>query len=40
MADEQAFVQGWPGSEPARRRRLMVDLYKRVLNGVADLGFR
>lgn len=39
VADEQAFVQKLAGSEPARRRRLMVDLYKRVLDGVADLGF-
>ena len=31
--------RSWPRSEPAQKRRLMVDLYKRVIDGVADLGF-
>ena len=39
VADEQAFVKRLAGSEPAQKRQLMVDLYKRVLDGVADLGF-
>lgn len=39
VADEQAFVKRLAGSEPEQRRRLMVDLYKRVIDGVADLGY-
>ena len=39
VADEQAFVKRLAGSEPAQKRRLMVDLYKRVTDGVAELGF-
>ena len=39
VADEQAFVQRLAGSEPAQKRELMVDLYKRVIDGVAELGF-
>lgn len=39
VADEQAFVKDLAGSEPARKRQLMVDLYKRIIDGVADLGF-
>jgi len=39
VADEQAFVKRLAGSEPAQKRQLMVDLYKRVLDGVAELGF-
>jgi hypothetical protein len=39
VADEQAFVQTLANSEPAQRRKLMVDLYKRVIDGVGDLGF-
>ena len=39
VADEQAFVKTLADSEPAERRQLMVDLYKRVIDGVADLGF-
>ncbi len=39
VADEQAFVKKLAGGEPAHKRRLMVDLYKRVMDGVADLGF-
>jgi Mycobacterial methylenetetrahydrofolate reductase len=39
VADEQAFVRKLASSEPDEKRRLMVDLYKRVIDGVADLGF-
>jgi hypothetical protein len=39
VADEQAFVKRLAGSEPASKRQLMLDLYKRVVDGVADLGF-
>jgi hypothetical protein len=39
VAAEQEFVKELAGCEPARKRRLMVDLYKRVIDGVADLGF-
>ncbi|WP_077101768.1 mycobacterial-type methylenetetrahydrofolate reductase [Mycobacterium terramassiliense] len=39
VADEQAFVRKLAGSEPAEKRRLLVDLYKRVIDGVIDLGF-
>jgi hypothetical protein len=39
VAKEQAFVKRLAGSEPARKRQLMVDLYKRVIDGVVDLGF-
>lgn len=36
---EQEFVSRIAGLEPADKRRLMLDLYKRVIDGVADLGF-
>jgi hypothetical protein len=39
VTDEQAFVKRLATSEPADKRRLIVDLYKRVIDGVADLGF-
>ncbi len=39
VAAEQAFVKTLADSEPAQRRTLTVDLYKRVIDGVADLGF-
>jgi hypothetical protein len=39
VADEQEFVKKLAGSEPAQKRQLLVDLYKRVIDGVADLGF-
>ncbi|MBW0014753.1 mycobacterial-type methylenetetrahydrofolate reductase [Mycobacterium sp.] len=39
VADEQAFVRRLADGEPAEKRRLMVDLYKRVIDGVAELGF-
>lgn len=39
VAAEQEFVKELAGCEPARKRRLMVDLYKRIIDGVADLGF-
>lgn len=39
VADEQAFVKRLAGSEPTAKRRLLVDLYKRVIDGVVELGF-
>lgn len=39
VAAEQEFVRTLATSEPDRKRALMVDLYKRVIDGVADLGF-
>ena len=39
VAEEQAFVKDLAAMEPADKRRAMVDLYKRVIDGVADLGF-
>lgn len=36
---EQDFVRTLAASEPDRKRALMVDLYKKVIDGVADLGF-
>ncbi|MGB8387421.1 mycobacterial-type methylenetetrahydrofolate reductase [Mycobacterium sp.] len=39
VAGEQEFVKRLAGSEPAQKRQLMVDLYKRVIDGLADLGF-
>lgn len=39
VADEQAFVKTLATTEPAQKRKLMVDLYKRVIDGVVDLGY-
>lgn len=39
VADEQAFIRQLAETEPAKKRPLMIDLYKRVIDGVADLGF-
>jgi hypothetical protein len=39
VAAEQEFVKSLAATEPVRRRQLMVDLYKRVIDGVGDLGF-
>lgn len=39
VAAEQEFVRTLAASEPADKRRLVVDLYQRVIDGVADLGF-
>ncbi|MGH3968922.1 MAG: mycobacterial-type methylenetetrahydrofolate reductase, partial [Mycobacterium sp.] len=36
---EQAFVQALATTEPAQRRTLMVDLYQRVIDGLAGLGY-
>jgi hypothetical protein len=36
---EQEFVRTLSETDPDGRRRLMVDLYQRVIDGVADLGF-
>lgn len=39
VAREQEFVRRLADTDPVGRRTLMVDLYKRVIDGVADLGF-
>lgn len=39
VVDEQAFVKTLANNEPAQRRKLMVDLYQRVIDGVAGLGY-
>lgn len=39
VAAEQEFVTKLAPLEPAEKRALMLDLYKRVIDGVADLGF-
>jgi hypothetical protein len=39
VAAEQDFVKTLAGTEPIERRKLMVDLYKRVIDGVGGLGF-
>lgn len=39
VAEEQAFVATLASAEPAEKRRMMLDLYRRVIDGVAELGF-
>lgn len=39
VAAEQEFVKKLAGSEPPRKRQMMLDLYQRVVDGVAELGF-
>jgi Mycobacterial methylenetetrahydrofolate reductase len=39
VAEEQEFVSSLASRDPADKRQMMVDLYKRVIDGVADLGF-
>lgn len=39
VAAEQEFVKTLAAAEPAKRRQLTVDLYKQVIDGVAELGF-
>lgn len=39
VAAEQEFVRNLAACEPPQKRQLMVDLYKRVIDGVGDLGF-
>ncbi len=39
VAAEQEFVKRLAASEPAQKRQLMVDLYKRIMDGVVGLGF-
>jgi hypothetical protein len=39
VAAEQDFVRTLAETEPRKRRQLTVDLYKRVIDGVGDLGF-
>ena len=39
VAAEQEFVRALADTEPVKRRLMMVDLYKRVIDGVGELGF-
>ncbi len=39
VAREQEFVKQLAATEPTEKRKLMVDLYKRVIDGVGELGF-
>ena len=39
VAAEQDFVRSLAGMEPGDKRTALVDLYNRVVDGVADLGF-
>ncbi len=39
VAAEQAFVRDLAACEPAVKRAMMLDLYQRVIDGVAELGF-
>jgi len=39
VAAEQTFVKTLATTEPTDRRRLIVDLYKRVIDGVGGLGY-
>ncbi|MFV9635160.1 mycobacterial-type methylenetetrahydrofolate reductase [Mycobacterium neumannii] len=39
VAAEQEFVKKLASTEPAEKRKLLLDLYKRVIDGVGDLGF-
>jgi len=39
VAAEQEFVRMLAGSESDQRRAMLLDLYKRVIDGVVDLGF-
>ncbi|MGU3653233.1 mycobacterial-type methylenetetrahydrofolate reductase [Mycolicibacterium sp. A43C] len=39
VAREQAFVRKLATSDPDTKRRLLVDLYEKIIDGVADLGF-
>ncbi len=39
VAEEQEFVKTLASRDPADKRQAMVDLYKRVIDGVGDLGF-
>ena len=39
VAEEQAFVAKLANTEPVQRRALILDLYKRVIDGVVDLGY-
>jgi hypothetical protein len=39
VAAEQDFVRTLAGSDPDVKRRLLVDLYKRVIDGTVELGY-
>jgi hypothetical protein len=37
--DERAFVRRLAETEPSQKRKMLIDLYKRIIDGVGDLGF-
>lgn len=39
VAREQVFVRALAASDPSLKRRMLLDLYQRVIDGVANLGF-
>jgi hypothetical protein len=39
VAEEQTFVTTLANTEPVQRRKLILGLYKRVIDGVVDLGY-
>lgn len=39
VAREQEFVATLAAGDPGTKRRLLLDLYKRVIDGVAELGY-
>ncbi|OBI74355.1 mycobacterial-type methylenetetrahydrofolate reductase [Mycobacterium sp. E740] len=39
VAEEQEFVKQLAATDPVEKRKLMLDLYKRVVDGVGELGF-
>jgi hypothetical protein len=39
VAAEQAFVKELAAADPADKRKQMIDLYKRVIDGIGGLGF-
>lgn len=39
VAAEQQFVRELAAAEPARKRALLLDLYRQVIDGVVELGF-
>jgi hypothetical protein len=39
VAEVQTFVKTLANTEPPQRRKLTLDLYKRVIDGVVDLGY-
>jgi hypothetical protein len=39
VAQEQVLVAKLADSDPEEKRKIMLDLYKRVIDGIADLGY-